>query len=163
MLVAVAVAAEVAVAVAAAGAVAVAGGREVAVAAGGKVAVAAGKEVAVAAEVAAEVEAAEAELKLLRAQLRQLVDRSLFLPLSPCSRIPLTRLTAHPRMCYALALLPTRTTCITDCVGRLCSWRSGCSLRAGSSGMSLVQVKDRVAQLRARIAVVQSRAAAHGV
>jgi hypothetical protein len=115
------------------------------------------------AEAAAEVEATEAELKLLRAQLRQLVDRSLFLPLSPCSRIPLTRLTAHPRMCYALALLPTRTTCITDCVGFLCSWRAGCSLRAGSSGMSLVQVKDRVAQLRARIAVVQSRAAAHGV
>ena len=31
-----------------------------------------------------------------------------------------------------------------------------CSLRAGSSGMSLVQVKDRVAQLRARIAVARS-------
>ncbi len=28
-------------------------------------------------------------------------------------------------ICYARALMRARTTCVTDCVDRLCSWRAG--------------------------------------
>ena len=126
------------------------------------------------AEVAAEVEAAEAELKLLRAQLRQLVDRSRLLSFSlslPAAAFRSHVLEHRHTRAYAtherLCAHSVCNTCVTECVGRCCNdFVRGvrvCSLRAGSSGMSLVQVKDCVAQLRARIAVVQTRAAAHGL